>query len=52
MLNLALDEWLEKFKGTRSVEAINALVTQSVEIKKTQVSDDFILLEKKLGEGG
>ena len=51
MLNLALDDWLMKFKGMRTTEAINALVTESVEISKRQVSEDFIMIDKKLGEG-
>ena len=48
---MALDDWLMKFKGMRTTEAINALVTDSVEISKRQVSEDFIMIDKKLGEG-
>ena len=50
MLNSALNEQLESYRGTRPFEEIHALITESINIKKTKVQDDFDLIEK-IGEG-
>ena len=51
MLNSALNEQLENFRGTRPLEEIKALITESIDIKTTKVQDDYDYVEK-IGEGG